>query len=226
MQQAINSNLSFTIWNHLVDNIFNTALVQVNYETSLAKELKGFANLQYIRQHRIKNGGNHDLDKTYFASTNIVNAVSARTGIQSKVWEVSLNYTHLFKQARYLFPREWGRDPFFTALSRERIEGSGNTNAIVIKTAYAAKKLGLKTSLQGGYIFMPHTKNFALNKYAMPSYKQLNAEVNYTPSTAPAFNFQLLGVYKQQVGSKPLNPSLVFNKVNMLLIHFVVNYNL
>lgn len=44
------------------------------------------------------------------------NAVSfgARLGWKEKHQDISFNYTRITQLGRYLMPREWGRDPFFT----------------------------------------------------------------------------------------------------------------
>lgn len=122
-------------------------------------------------------------------------------------------------------PREWGREPFFTFMPRERNEGFGDVHALVIKTAYNFPKVGLKTSLQAGYFRLPDVKNVALNKYGMPSYRQVNAEVRYSPKFASKLDLQVLYVYKNKQGNTYQNPGFVFNKVNMGLYNVVINYS-
>src|SRR6476620_9483252 len=147
------------------------------------------------------------------------------TGIKSERFDASLNYTRIFKEARYLMPREWGREPFFTFMPRERNEGFGDVQAFVIKTAYSFPKAGLKTSLQVGHFQLPDVKNVALNKYGMPSYNQLNAELRYTPTFVTKLDLQFLYVYKDGTGNTYQNPGTIFNKVNMALYNIVINYN-
>ena len=93
--------------------------------------------------------------------------------------EASLNYNRITSNSRYLMPREWGKDPFFTFMPRERNEGFGNVDAVVTKLNYNIPKTNLKTSLSFGYFHLPDVKNYKLNKYGMPSYTQLNADVRY-----------------------------------------------
>lgn len=47
-------------------------------------------------------------------------------------------------------PREWGREPFFTFLPRERNEGFGDVHALMGKLSYNNSKISVKTSLAVG----------------------------------------------------------------------------
>ena len=121
-------------------------------------------------------------------------------------------------------PREWGREPFFTFMPRERNEGFGDVQAFVIKTAYNFPKACLKTSLQAGHFVLPDVKNVVLNKYGMPSYNQVNAEVRYTPKFISKLDLQALYVFKSNKGNTYQNSAYVFNKVNMSQYNLVINY--
>jgi hypothetical protein len=213
------------LWEQYVDKIFNTALLQADLEHKLCDKTKFVFSLQYTNQLKIKNGGSNEMTKGYFTSNTPAQVISTMTGIESERFEASLNYTRIFKGARFLMPREWGREPFFTFMPRERNEGFGDVQSIVIKTAYNFKEGGFKFSLQAGQFQLPDVKNVALNKYGMPSYNQLNAEVRYIPKTAPKLDLQFLYVYKDNKGNTYQNPGYVFNKVNMGQYNLVVNYN-
>ena len=222
---SLSSGIKLKLWEQYVDNLFNTALLQVDAEKGLRDETKLLASLQYTHQVKVNNGGNSETAKGYFTSDRPGQVLSAMTGVKSGRFEGSFNYTRIFKEARYLMPREWGREPFFTFMPRERNEGFGDVHAFVIKTAYRFPKAGLKTSLQAGYFQFPDVKNVALNKYGMPSYSQVNAEVRYTPKFASKLDLQFLYVYKDGTGSAWQNPGSVFNKVNMALYNVVINYS-
>jgi hypothetical protein len=174
---------------------------------------------------KVADGGGGEKSKGYFQSNGAAQVMSAMAGIKSVQFDASFNYTRMFKNARYLSPREWGREPFFTFMPRERNEGLGDVQALVLKTAYNFPKAGVKTSLQAGRFLLPDVKNVALNKYGMPSYNQFNAEMHYTPSFAPNFHLQALFVYKNNKGNTYQNPGYVFNKVNMALYNLVINYS-
>ncbi len=115
---------------------------------------------------------------------------------------------------------------FFTFLPRERNDGFGGVNAIMCKLNYSIPKANLKTSLAAGYYHLPDVKNFRLNKYGMPSYTQINADIRYTfTHTLKGLEAQLLVVAKINNGETYNNYRYVFNKVNMEQYNFILNYN-
>jgi hypothetical protein len=123
-------------------------------------------------------------------------------------------------------PREWGRDAFYTFLPRERNEGLGDVNAYVIKLNYVKPKGNLKTSLGLGYYDLPMVSLYRLNKYGMPSYTQLNADVRYEfKGILQGFEAQLLYVYKWNSSNENLSDKNIFNKVNMSNTNLIVNFH-
>jgi hypothetical protein len=223
--RSFSQGIKVKLWEQYVDKIFNIAMLQMDLEHKLWDKAKFLSSLQYTNQVKICTGGSSEMSKGYFTSNTPAQVISTMTGIESERFEASFNYTRIFKGARFLMPREWGREPFFTFMPRERNEGFGDVQAFVIKTAYNFTEAGLKLSLQAGHFQLPDVKNVALNKYGMPSYNQLNAEVRYSPLLVQKLGLQFLYVYKDNKGNTYQNPGYVFNKVNMALYNVVVNYN-
>jgi len=123
-------------------------------------------------------------------------------------------------------PREWGREPFFTFLPRERNEGFGDVHALMAKVNYNLPGSGLKTALSAGYYKLPDVKNYRLNKYGLPSYTQANADIRYAfTGILKGLEAQLLVVWKMNTGELYNNERFEFNKVNMLQYNFVLNYH-
>jgi hypothetical protein len=123
-------------------------------------------------------------------------------------------------------PREWGREPFFTFLPRERNEGFGDVHAFMGKVYRDMAKIRLKASLAGGYFKMPDVKNYRLNKYGLPSYVQLNVDARYAFNNfLNGLEAQFLVVGKWRTGETYNNKKYEFNKVNMMLFNFILNYH-
>ncbi len=123
-------------------------------------------------------------------------------------------------------PREWGRDPFFTFLPRERNEGFGDVHAFMGKVNYHFPKARIKTSLAAGYYHLPDVKNYRLNKYGLPSYTQVNADIRYSfNKLLKGLEAQVLVAGKFNQGETYNNKNYVFNKVNMAQYNFVLNYH-
>lgn len=123
-------------------------------------------------------------------------------------------------------PREWGRDPFFTFLPRERNEGLGDVHAIVGKVNYKISKARITTSVAFGNYNLPEVTEFSLNKYGIPSYNQLNIDIRYKfAGLLKGLETQLLYVFKEKTGNSYGNDKYVINKVDMSLWNLVLTTN-
>jgi hypothetical protein len=212
---------SLKLWNVYVDNVFNTT--QVQYDTKQGNWVAGF---QYTEQHAVNFGGNEDPTKTYFDPSQMSRVFSSKLGWENNQWKTSINYTRITGEGRYLMPREWGRDPFYTFMPRERNEGFGDVNAIVGKISYLADAFPLKTSVSYGVFKLPDVKHVALNKYGLPSYDQLNLEMIYEfENFLEGLEIQALYVHKSNQGEAYSNEKYIINKVNMSNYNVVLNFH-
>lgn len=219
-------NLKALLWNQYAENIFNSALLQMDYKYDLNPNSKLLFGFQTIYQNALNSGGNEDPSKTYFEKNGSSQTFGGRLGWQNKKIEVTLNYNRITANGRYLMPREWGRDPFYTFMPRERNEGFGDVNALMTKLQYTHPKKALKSNLAVGYFDLPDVKNFALNKYGLPSYVQTNADIRYEfQGLLKGFDAQLLYVHKYNLGETYGNKNYIINKTNMSTINCIVNFN-
>ena len=219
-------NLNILLWNQYVEDIFNSALFQIDYKYYLSLNSKLLFGFQTIYQNALNFGGNEDQSKTYFEKNGTSQTFGGRLGWQNKKIEFTLNYNRITAKGRYLMPREWGRDPFYTFMARERNEGFGDVHALMTKIQYSNPKKRFKSQLAIGYFDLPDVKNVALNKYGLPSYIQTNADFRYQfQGMLKGFDIQLLYVHKFNVGEKYGNKNFIFNKTNMGNVNFIVNFN-
>lgn len=219
-------NLKTLLWNQYTANIFNSALFQTDYKYDLNTSSQLLFGFQTVYQNALNFGGNEDPSKTYFEKKGYSKTFGGRLGWQNKKIEITLNYNRITSKGRYLMPREWGRDPFYTFMPRERNEGLGDVNALMTKIQYTNLKKAFKSHLAVGYFDLPDVKNFRLNKYGLPSYVQTNADVRYQfQGILKGFDAQILFVYKFNVGATYANKNYIFNKTNMNNINFILNFN-
>lgn len=219
-------NINLHAWNVFTENIFNTAMLQADIQFPLEDRSTIFTSAQVIRQDAVNNGGNEDATKTYFEKGGKAITFGAKAGWKNKQWEASVNYNRITADGRYLMPREWGREPFFTFLPRERNEGFGDVHAIMGKVNYHILKARLRTSLAAGYYQLPDVKNYRLNKYGVPSYAQLNADVRYDfNKILKGLDAQFLIVGKWRTGETYNNKKYELNKVNMVQYNMVLNFH-
>jgi len=185
-----------------------------------------FTAAQIIKEDAISFRGNENQCKTYFSKKSKPLSFGAKAGWRNRQWEISLNYNHITSSGRYLFPREWGVEPFFTFLPRERTEGLGDVNALMARVNYNIFKERLKTSLGAGYNSLPDIKNYNLNKYEMPSYTQINGDIKYIfTKDSKGLETEFLAVAKLKQGETYGNEKSVFNKVNMIQFNVIINYH-
>lgn len=218
--------ISIKLWDLYFENVMNSALIQTDVNVKLNETKSFIIGAQFIRQDAVNDGGNFELAKRYIDKDAVSMVFSSRLGILGKRAGFSLNYTHITDHGRYLMPREWGRDPFYTFMPRERNEGYGNVHAMNVNWSLNFPENRIKTSLAIGYFQLPDTKNFLLNKYNMPSYYQINADVRYSfKGLLKGLDAQLLFVAKLNAGDLHNDAKSEFNKVNMELYNLVLNYH-
>lgn len=226
IQQELNKNLKLRVSNLFVENIFNSLLLQADFTYPTSERSKWLASFQAIRQDAVADGGNPDPAKTYVTKGSHSQSFGAKLGWQGARWYSSVNYNRITAAGRYLMPREWGRDPFFTFLPRERNEGLGDVHAFSIRTGYSIPKIRLKSELGLGYYRLPDVLNYRLNKYGLPSYAQLNIDLRYEfNGLLKGLESQFLYVYKARTGDTYDNERYVINKVNMSVWNLVFNYH-
>ncbi|MBK7309400.1 MAG: outer membrane porin, OprD family [Sphingobacteriaceae bacterium] len=221
------NNLKVSLWNAYFHNVMNTAMIEINSDRSLSERTKIYQGLMFVHQDAINNGGNEDQKKTYMNKGARSNVISAQVGIKNKRGNTSLNYTHITGDGRYLMPREWGKEPFYTFMPRERNEGMGNVHAFMVKTTLNAFNSKLKTGLAYGYYMLPDVRDHRLNKYGMPSYHQMNFDVGYTfDKFLRGLDVKFLVAYKLKEGETYNNLKYVYNKVNMTNLNLVIDFKI
>lgn len=222
---TINKDVKLQGWNMFIENVFNTAMLQADINFPM-KDPALFAAAPFIRQDAVNDGGNIDPSKTYFVKGQKSMTFGGKLGWKTKAWETSINYNCITADGRYLVPREWGREPFFTYLPRERNEGLGNVHAIMAKVQYNIPKASVKGSLSAGHYQLPDVKDYRFNKYGLPSYTQVNADIYYTlAGMLKGFDAHLLLVGKMKEGETYNNKKFAINKVNMVMYNLILNYH-
>lgn len=220
-------HFKINIWNGLLDNVMNTAMIEINTKQKLSETSDLHQGIMFIHQDAINHGGNSNQSKTYINEAAQSNVISAQLGIKTKQFNTSVNYSHITGDGRYLMPREWGKEPFYTFLPRERNEGFGNVHAFVLKTVFNSRHKKFKTGLGYGYYKLPDVKDFRLNKYGMPSYHQLNYDASYNfDKFLKGFEIKFLAAYKLKEGKDYNNLKYVYNKVNLLNLNLIVDFKI
>lgn len=220
---------STLLLNHtLVHNIYSAYLAQWDKNWKLPNStLQGITGLQATVQHGIGNGGNEEIALRYKNPEDFHWILSGRIGIKSQKSLWHINYTKMQGNGRYLSPREWGKDPFYTFIPRERNEGLGKVDAFSTYFQYAFPEKSLQLYSYLGLFFLPDPADAEKNKYAMPSYAQANLGVRYNPKKwIKGLNMHLILMSKTALDQQNLRPAWVYNKVNLFHTNLILNYTL
>lgn len=216
--------LELQFWNLYVDQLMTNYLLQGTYQFAVADGYRLQVGAQYIRQLGAAglNGAQHD----YMLAGHDAAVYGGRIGLTlPRGWSFTLNHSRIADGDRYLMPREWGRDPMFTFMPRERNEGFANVQATNLT---ARKQLAERLVLSGGAgtYRLPAPDDFARNKYGLPSYYQVNLDAYYSfGGWFQGLIGQLLFVYKGALDNHAYPESFVINRVNMSLFNLAMNYH-
>ncbi|MCS6968571.1 MAG: OprD family outer membrane porin [Cytophagales bacterium] len=213
------------LWNTFFENVTNTLLLQADFPLfHTPREAKCEAGVQLIRQDVVGQGGNAQPGLAYAEKGKYSQVLSTRIIYRTGRHYCSLAYTNINGTTRFLMPREWGREPFYTFMERERNEGLRSANAYMAEWQAEWLPKCFQTSIALGYYNLPSVHNSAYNKYQMPSFAQLNVELNYRPKFLKGVSLQALYVYKRAMEMEEIPIEVLHNRANMHLINLVLRY--
>ncbi|MCB9245241.1 MAG: hypothetical protein H6606_02325 [Flavobacteriales bacterium] len=208
--------MSVEIWDFYLDKLNNTVWAEV--EKDLGKLEFG---VQVVAQSPALNTSADYIQgsgRSYTGSFRVLRKLG-------KNRELSLNATRVSKAGKFLFPRELGRESFYTSLPRCRMEGLGGTSAYSVQyTWHNSGKDNFSQDIQCAVYDVPQPYDFALNKYEVTDYLNLNIRNTFSPSFADErLEFDLLYVYRHNLSKGVSDPRLIVNKTNFNQINFVIN---
>ena len=216
--------LRITGWDIFTENIFNTAMLRL--EAGDVNEGRLMAAFLAIRQDAVANGGNPVDSLAYMPGGSTAHVYSGRLAWRSGRWTLQANYTRIAPEGRYLFPREWGREPLYTFLTRERNEGLGNVEATSFNLILKDVLPGLRLEGDAGVYWLPAPDDYPSNKYGMPSYTQYNANLQYLfPGEWRGLAAQVLYVVKLPLRGAALTADETINRVDMHHVTLAVDYS-
>jgi hypothetical protein len=175
------TGLNLAVWDYFIENISNTALADVRYKIPIANTVQVLLGLQALRQDAVGNGGHPHPDTAYYAPGTSANLLAFRLGAEQTSWRLTVNYSQIFGNGKFEFPREWGREQFFTTQGRGRIEGFGETQSLLSELTLrpGGPLLGLTARLGYARHWTPPRTDFHRNKYGLNPWDQLNVDLTY-----------------------------------------------
>ncbi|MBL7939361.1 MAG: hypothetical protein JNL43_08375 [Flavobacteriales bacterium] len=221
-RHPLGRKLALSLWDVYTENIFNTAMLQLDAgEKEDRWSLSGMA----IKQDPTATGNTAVDSLAYMPDRQGSWAFSGRLRNVLGKFRWQLNYTRITAHGRYLMPREWGRDPFYTFLPRVRNEGLGDVDAVTLNLIWKDVRSGWRIEVDGGLYQLPELSDVRLNKYAMPSYAQATINAQYQFRGAwQGLAVQFIGLAKLPLADADLTERQSFNKVDMLHMDLIINY--
>lgn len=224
------TNTKIQIWDYYLENIMNVAYLQADYKKKLG-DIKMVVAGQYIGEQEVGDGGNSDdthPEYSYMLKNEKSQTYGAKVGVGYASSMLTLAVTKVTSQGRFLFPREWGKEPLFTFQKRERTDGSGDATATLLTLHQDFGMFGLKgfSMLAGiGKYNRVDAKDWVLNKYGLPSYVQGNLDFGYKFSgSLKGLNAEYIFVRKYAIGNRYDNANFIFRKNDMNIHNFILNY--
>lgn len=213
------SRFAIQVWDYFIENVQNTAYSELKFR--ITKD--SLHPLMLYGQGLIQNGLSYRIENTYCNANHFSSAWGIKLSKKIRNFETYLAFSRINKGDEFLFPREFGREPFFTFIPRERLEGCANTNAFVGSVNYT--KNNWKVDLKMGYFKLPLVTDFANNKYGLPSFAQVNLTLKYSfGNFLKGLNLECLFVYKKSITTLEPTPKYRINKVDVFNGSLVLNY--
>jgi hypothetical protein len=184
------------------------------------------SGIQSGMQHGLGDGGNADSQKQYKNPSELNFAVSAKLNWKKGPWETQLSATQVGGKGRWLSPREWGKDAWYTFIPRERNEGFETVTAAVGYVSYRLVEIGMQVYTYAGIHILSDPLDAAANKYNFPSYRQHNFGLRYVPKKLKNLDFHLILVVKEPLTNQNLSTVQQYNKVDLLHFNGIINWKL
>ena len=144
---------------------------------------------------------------------------------KSRTFRLQVAHTRIGASGQFIWPREWGRETFYTFMPRERNEGAADVRAYNLRAHWTAPTGRLSVILGAGHYRLPDPNDYARNKYGMPSYNHYFVGGRYAfGGVWQGLEAQWVLVYKQNQGNLFDNPAYRINKVDMGNYNLIFNY--
>lgn len=208
--------LSLNLWDFYIDKVINTAWIQLEY-TVKNWQFGGIYSFQNPNEYNKK----LEYKNRYVQPEERGQMLSLMAKYQLNKSALQLSYTRSPDKGRYLFPRELGRDKFYTFMARSPLEGFSDMDIFLLGFTQNWKDLNLK--LEGSSSRGFNSQNHTNNKYNLNEYYQVNANLTYK------FGGKLKGLTPQILyvflyNKKEHNPLKVYPSSDFHQINFITNF--
>jgi hypothetical protein len=212
-------NLQLNFYDYYQDKIMNTIWAEVAYK------LTDFSfGIQYVYQNPFSYSEDLAYINRYVQPGENGQVLSSQLGWEQAGLKLAFAYTHAFDSGRFLFPKELGRDRFFTSISRSRLEGMGNVDVFVFKTEYRLPGDDFNIGVEMQQVRGAKVGDFEFNKYNVDESFQVNSNLSYQArGFLEGLSFDILWVYRKN--QNQTDAKSIFNRSNYNQLNFVTNFS-
>ncbi|NNE27511.1 MAG: hypothetical protein HKN09_11770 [Saprospiraceae bacterium] len=213
------SGFKLQLADYWIHHLMNTVWLQADY--SIRSFLLGF---QWVSQQSSNFQNGLEINQRYFDPQFASNTVAFRLGWSRDNFQMNINYLQGLDEGRFLFPKELGRDDFYTSLPRMWMDGLGKSQVASLNFSWQSDPLKVKTSV--AYLSTPDRENFISNKYGLNDFVQCNLQVDYTfNDVLEGLQLTFLYVTRPIYDNEGLSTSDKFYKYDLHHFNFITNIN-
>ncbi len=167
-------HFSSEAWHYHTDGIFSHSFARATQDFGKAKDWN--IGVEGLYQQKLGNGGSETYENRYYYNDQPAILLGGRLRHERAKVGFELAGLSAVGEGTYLFPREWGRERFFTSVPRARVEGLGKFTEISAQfdTKIRENVLMLLTL---AYLDVPSLENPLHNKYSLVDHYLLNGEL-------------------------------------------------
>lgn len=190
------------LWNVHLDKIMNTSWFQAD------KNIRDFSlGVQYAFQFPMKEQERLAYENRYIQPDERGQVLSMKLGYKQNRSDAKFAYSRVFSTGRFLFPRELGRDKFYTFLPRNPIDGFGNLHIWTAEYRFAMPHLYVDVG--GTTSFGAKVNDFEFNKLNLDDYYQFNTVLGYNfEGFMKGLNVEFMYVLRQN--KKEHDPNIMY----------------
>ncbi|MBO6662139.1 MAG: hypothetical protein JJ862_17685 [Roseivirga sp.] len=211
--RLFSGGLSLDIWNYMAEGVMNTFLVEPRLQLSESR-LSIAAKVMY--QERLGSGGNSDQSRTYKVDQSAL-YFGLRLEKQWKDNSMQLNVSRISDAGRFLMPREWGYEPFYTFQRRTRIEGVRDAISLMFKwqNAWSDEQMSYQFTSSIAYNRLPKPSDVESNKYKLPSHIHWDAILKVKPiKNLSSLSLETLVAYRFLSDNSISDSSVIINNAD------------
>lgn len=217
-----NKGLKINLWNYYLDKVFNLNWAQIEYKYQKWK-------LGVISVHQFAHNFQSRLSETnhYIFPDNKSNVFSSKIQRENDQLTLATSFTSMFGTGRFLFPKELGRESFYTSITRSRVEGLGKSKIANVSAKYKPKKRKeLEFDMIFSYLDAAKETDYVNNKYGIRDCFHTVFEIDYNfEGKLKGLELDLLYIYRQDIDKQELTAAKAFNKTNFHQINLIMNIN-